>query len=243
MKRFSIYPVIAVGLAVCASAAAQPPDLAGKTVGEVRLQGLERISEQVVRAQLETQADTAYSPRAVARDLRRLYELGYFSTIQADASVVGGNVVVTYIFEEKRLIDELRIVGNDKVRTRHVRAALGWHEGDTFDPQGYPGERENVLEMYEGKGFPNAKVDFIVEEAGPGRVNITCVIEEGRKARIRRISFEGNSVLSRRKLKKLVKTDRAWWFIGGKYNEEQFETDLEIRAVVVLTFEADLADG
>ncbi|HOD50993.1 MAG TPA: outer membrane protein assembly factor BamA [Candidatus Hydrogenedentes bacterium] len=227
MKRVTIYPGFAVALVVCLGAAAQPPELAGQTIGEVRLSGLERISEQVVRAQLEAQAGQAYSPRAVARDLRRLYELGYFSTIQADANVEAGKVILTYIFEEKRIINELRIVGSDKVRPRHVRAALSWHEGGTFDEQGYSDERQSVLELYESKGFPNATVDFVVEEAGPGRVNVTCAVDEGRKARIRQIRFDGNTVLSRRKLKKLVKTDRAWWFLGGKYEESQFEIDLE----------------
>lgn len=227
MKRLTIYPVFAVALALCAGAAAQPPDLAGKTLGEVRLQGLERVSEQVVRAQIETQPGAAYSPRAVARDLRRLYELGYFATIKADAALEAGKVVLTYVFEEKRIIDEFRILGNDKVRTRNVRAALSWHEGDTFDEQAYPAERQSLLDLYESKGFPNAQVNFIVEDAGPGRVNITCVIEEGRKARIRKIQFDGNTVLSKRKLKKIVQTNRAWWFFGGKYDETQFETDLD----------------
>ncbi len=225
--RLTIYPVLAVALAVCAGAAAQPADLAGKPLGDVRLQGLERISEQVVRAQIESQPGGSYSPRAVARDLRRLYELGYFATIKADAAVEANKVVLTYLFEEKRVINELRIVGNDKVRTRHVRAALSWNEGDTFDEQGYAAERQSVLDLYESKGFPNAQVNFIVEEAGPGRVNVTCAVEEGRKARIRKIAFDGNTVLSRRKLKKLVKTDRAWWFLGGKYEEATLETDLE----------------
>lgn len=227
MKRLILYPVSAVALAVCVSAAAQPPVLAGKSIAEVRVAGLDRISEQVVRAQLEVQAGQEYSPRAVARDLRRLYELGYFSTIKADAVIEAGQVVLTYIFEEKRIIDELRIVGNDKVRVRHIRAAMTWHEGGTFDQEGYPEERQGILEMYESKGFPNATVDFIVEDAGPGRVDITCAIDEGRKARIGKIDFEGNEVLSRRKLKKIVKTNRAWWFLGGKYEEPIFEADLE----------------
>ncbi len=227
MKRLTIYPVIAVALAVCVNVPAQDPELAGRTIGEVRVQGLERISEPVVRAQIETQPEQTYSPRAVARDLRRLYELGYFTTIRAEADVVAGRVILTYVFEETRIINELRIVGNDKVRTRHIRTALTWHEGDTFDEQSYPVERENILDMYERRGFPNARVEFIVEDAGAGRVDVTCVIEEGPRARIRRVQFEGNTVMSGRRLRKLMTTRRAWWFLGGRYNEDQFEDDLE----------------
>ena len=56
---------------------------------------------------------------------------------------------------------------------------------------------------------------------------ITYVIEEGKKARIKNITFEGNEALSDRKLRKTMETRRRWWFLGGKYDEQTFEQDLD----------------
>ena len=39
----------------------------------VEIQGLERVSEQLVRSQLEVQAGQTFTPLAVSRDIRRLY--------------------------------------------------------------------------------------------------------------------------------------------------------------------------
>ncbi len=212
-------------LVFCATAGAQ--DNSSKIVKEVKLQGLQRVSEQLVRSKIEVKAGQPYGARAVARDIRRLYETGYFATIKADAAVDAGKIVLTYILEEKRYISELSIVGNKKVRDRYIRAILSWREGDSFDESAYEEERTAILDLYETKGFPNAKVDIVVEEVGPSRVRITYNVEEGGKARIRKIYFENNDVISKRKLRKLMKTKRAWWVVGGKYDQDKFEADLE----------------
>ena len=194
------------------------------TLDAVEIQGLDRVSEQLVRSQLEVQAGQIYSRPAVSRDLRRLYELGFFTTILADLDPETG--VLTYIFEEERLVEELRIVGNKKVKDRQIRGVLSWREGDSFYKEGYSEERDAVLELYRSKGFLNATVDIVAEEISPSRMRVTYFLDEGRKARIKKIRFEGNAALSDRRLKRVIKTRRAYWFFGGRYNEEKFEVDL-----------------
>ena len=217
----ALVALFAVGLA------AHAQDWTGREVGAVRLQGLERVSEQQVRSKLETQAGKTYNPRAVARDIRRLSEMGYFDHVQVDGTVEGDQLVLTYVFAEKRLIDEIRIIGNRKVRTRKIRAVLSWKEGSAFVPEGFDDERNAIVELYQTKGFPRAAVDIIADEVAPGRVRVTYIVDPGRKARIRSITFDGNQALSRRKLRKIMKTRRAWWFLGGKYDEAKLEQDLE----------------
>lgn len=202
------------------------PQYEGKTIQEVRIEGLERVSEQLIRSQLEVQAGQTYNQLAVSRDIRRLYDMGYFTTIKADVSVSGDQLVVTYAIQEKRVIAEVKIIGNDKVRTRAIRGVLTWREGDTFVEDAYEEERQAVLKLYQSKGMPNASVDIVVEEVGPSRVRITYMITEGRKAKISSIEFEGNEALSDRQLKKGLATKRRWWFLGGKYDEAAFEQDL-----------------
>ncbi|GMV94512.1 MAG: hypothetical protein AMXMBFR82_42900 [Candidatus Hydrogenedentota bacterium] len=199
----------------------------GKTIREVRIDGLERVSEQLIRSQLEVQPGQTYNQVAISRDIRRLYDTTFFSSIKADAALSGDEVVLTYIVEEKRVISEIKIIGNDKVRDRAIRGVLEWREGDTFLEDGYNEERDAVLNLYQSKGIANTTVDIVVEEVGPSRVRITYVIDEGKKARIRSIAFEGNDALSDRQLRKGMQTKRRWWFIGGKYDEDKLEADLE----------------
>ncbi len=213
-------------LFILASASAFAQQYEGKTIKEVRLEGLERVSEQLVRSQLEVQAGNTFSQLAISRDIRRLYDTTFFNSIKGDVTEAGDGVVVTYIVEEKRVISEIKIIGNDKLKARTIRSATTWKEGDTFVEEGYEEERAAVLKLYQSKGMPNAAVDIVVEEVGPSRVRITYMITEGKKAKISSIAFEGNDRLSDRKLKKGMETKRRWWFLGGKYDESKFETDL-----------------
>ncbi|MBP8130611.1 MAG: outer membrane protein assembly factor BamA [Candidatus Hydrogenedentes bacterium] len=219
---------LAIGFSLvswCVSSQEQTP--APPQITAVHIQGLERVAEQVVRAKLEVQPGQPYQPRAVARDIRRLYELGHFANIKVDAQPDGAGVALTYQLEEKRAIDEVRIIGNKKLSERRIRGVLSWREGDTFVADGYEQEREAILDLYASKGFANATVDIVAEEAGPSRVRVTYNIDEGRKARIRSISFVGNDTLATRRLQKIMKTRKAIWFVGGRFNEDKFEQDLQ----------------
>ncbi|MCC6697466.1 MAG: outer membrane protein assembly factor BamA [Candidatus Hydrogenedentes bacterium] len=199
----------------------------GKTIKEVRIQGLERVSEQLIRSQLEVQAGQTYNQVAISRDIRRLSDTTFFSSIKADATLDGEQVVISYLVEEKRVISEIKIIGNDKIKERAIRGAVSWREGDTFLEDGYDEEREAILNLYQSKGIANTTVDIVVEEVGPSRVRITYMVDEGKKARIRSVDFEGNDALSDRQLRKGMQTKRRWWFFGGKYDEDKFEADLQ----------------
>jgi outer membrane protein insertion porin family len=207
---------------------ARAQDSGERIVREVRVRGFERVGEQQIRAQIEIKPGQIYSPRAVARDIRRLYELGHFTHIAADAEPMVEGVILTYIFREKQFIDEIRIVGNDKIRTRAIRGVLSWQQGDSFVESGYPAEREAILGLYQEKGFPNAEVEMVVQPAREDRVRITYFIDEGRKARIRSISIDGNTVLTDRKIRKLMDTKQRRWLFRGKYDEDVFDADLEL---------------
>ena len=215
-------------LFLCIGAAgAIAQDFTGRTISAVNISGLERVSEQAVRSRLEVQPGQEYNARAVARDIRRLSELGYFSTINAEAVEDAAGVVLTYVVEEKRFIESIRIAGNDKIRDRQILAQLRVREGDAFLPEAYDQERKAIVDFYEGKGYANTSVDIVVEKIGPSRVRLTYNINEGRKARIRSVEIVGNDVLGDRRIKKIMKTRRAWWFLGGKFSEPKLETDLQ----------------
>jgi outer membrane protein insertion porin family len=202
-------------------------DVRGKMVSAVKIEGLERVSEQVVRARIEVQAGQEYNPRAVARDINRLYEMGFFGLIQAHARPDGDQLILTYQVEEKQVIDRITIAGNKKLKARRIRGVLSLREGDSFVPEAYENERKAILDLYEGKGFANTKVDMVVEKVGASRVRVLFNIEEGRKARIRSIQFVDHGAVSERQLKRVMKTRPAWWFLGGRYEEDKFEQDLQ----------------
>ena len=224
-KTYTWTGVALVVLALAVSASAQ--EYEGRTVSAVEIDGLERIGGQVVRAKLEAQAGQEFNARTIARDIRRLYSTGFFTRIEADAALDDGEVILTYRVREKQVVAEVRIIGNRRVKTRKIRGVLTMREGSSFVPEAYNEEREAILGLYEKKGFANATVDMLVLKAGPSRVQLIYDIHEGRKARIREIRFVGRSAISRYRMRRIMKTRSGWWFMGGKFQEEKLEEDLD----------------
>lgn len=225
MKLEPFCVIIAGLLAILPNAVAQAP--ASPLVDEVELQGLSTVSEQLVRSQLEIRPGHPFTRQAVARDLRRLGGMGFFTTISAEREIRDGRLVVIYIFHEERIVDAIEIIGADKVKTRDIRSAISWRENSAFVQETYQEERDAVLAVYAEKGFLNASVDIVVEEVSSSRVHISYIIDEGKKSRIRDLRFEGNSVLSDRKLRKKMKTKKKRLFLGGRYDADEFEEDLK----------------
>jgi outer membrane protein insertion porin family len=212
---------------VLCAAAALSQDLSGRSIASVGFSGLERVSEQVAGAKLEAKEGGAYDANVIARDIRRLFELGFFTSIEVDVKPQGDKVALVYRVQEKRVVDTVKIIGNKKIKRRKLLGSLSMREGDPFFQEALVQERAAMMTLYNEKGFANTEIDVLAEPTGPSRVRLVYSVQEGKKARIRRISFTGEEALSRRKLKKLMKTHRAFWFFGGKYKEEKLEADLE----------------
>ncbi|MCX5757127.1 MAG: hypothetical protein NTU83_01200 [Candidatus Hydrogenedentes bacterium] len=202
-------------------------EMTNRNVKSVDVSGLKTVSEQLVRSHIELQVGQDYSPSVVARDIRRLYSLGHFETIRVDVTPGADGLAVTYVVTEKRNIESIKIIGNEKVRASKIRGVITWKEGDAFTADAYDEQRKAILKFYESKGFANTVVDIGAEDVGQARVRVVFTITEGRKAHIRSVTFDGNQALSAHQLKKGMKTKHAFWLFGGKYNEEKFEVDLK----------------
>lgn len=224
MNRAKVGLLVCAALVTCLGSRAQE---AGRVVLDaVEVRGLARVNESLVRSQIELKPGDPLDPRAVARDIGRMMKLGFFATVSADIDQSGGRNVLTYTVAEEQTIREIRIAGNKKLKERQIRGAIQWREGASFYREAYGEERDALQTLYRSKGFMNTTVDINVEPIAPGEVRVTYVIDEGRKAKISSIDFIGNEALTERKLKRTIKTRKRFLFLGGRYDQDKFETDL-----------------
>jgi outer membrane protein insertion porin family len=219
--------VLAVALTPCIFAQ-QPPE-PPPVIDRIDIRGLSSVSESLVRSRIDFRVGmelTEATSFVIANDIRRLYELNFFTSIQVEVERTADGNVLTYVFQEERIIDEIIIIGNRKQSDRKIRAEMTWREGDIFYEEGNEAERDAILQYYRTKGYLNATVDFVVEHVSPTRVRLLYLISEDRKARISDIRFHGNETISSRSLYRTIKTGTGFLFFGGRYDEERFEGDL-----------------
>ena len=213
--------LLALSIGTWAQEAPAPPK-----IESIELRDLTLVSDSLIRAQIESKVGEPLSSRTIARDIRRLSDLGFFTNIEVHLETINNKNTLVYKFIEERTISKIIITGGKKIKERAIRAVLTNLEGDGFYEEAYENEHRAVLDLYKEKGFLNATVDINVEEIDGTGIRVTYLINEGKKARIKKLIFTGNYKFSKRKLQRITKTGKGLPFIGGKYKEAKFENDL-----------------
>jgi outer membrane protein insertion porin family len=181
-------------------------------------------------------------------DFKRLWATNFLDDLSievTDYTFPNGAVgkIVTYHMEERERIkivdyrdtDEksISIIKrsdiDDKLRERTIELRL-----DSFRDDGTIRRVEGVLrELMAEKGFTNAEVSHRITPVagGPKLVNVTFIVGEGPKLKIRDVEFLGNEAFSDGKLQKRIKENKpknpfyGWISGGGTYKESEFEED------------------
>src|SRR5882762_5382705 len=169
MKTRSALAAIALA-ARCALALAQtatsPADF---TVGDIRVEGLQRVSEGTVYNYLPVNIGDHLSAQRVREAIRALYATGFFRDVQLRRD--GSTLVVVVL--ERPSIESFEITGNKDIKTEDLQKSL----------------RNVGL----ARGKYGVKIDSHVEEEASNRVKIKIEIKEGARAKIRQINIVGTT--------------------------------------------------
>jgi outer membrane protein insertion porin family len=199
----------------------------------VKFVGPANVSEQVVRANMQLQEGSTLEDSLIDRDIRFLYRTGQFEFIEFKrGSLVNGRIDLVVEVTPKFRVSTVDFEGNKAVKARRLAKEAKTKTNLPLDERQVKEDAEKIREYYQKSGYNQAKVEYRIERnrtTGLGRV--IFAIDEGAKVRISRVEFDGNTVVSSRKLRKAMET-RSWnwfsWITGsGRYRDDEFETDLD----------------
>jgi outer membrane protein insertion porin family len=190
----------------------------------------------------------AMTEQTMLADFKRLWATNFLDDLSievTDHTFPNGTVgkMVVYHMEERERIkivdyrdtDEksISIIKrtdiDEKLRERSIDLRL-----DSFRDDGTIRRVEGVLrELMAEKGFTNAEVSHRVTPVtgGPKLINVTFIVGEGPKLKIRDVEFLDNQAISDGKLQKKIKENKpknpfyGWISGGGTYKEKEFEED------------------
>jgi outer membrane protein insertion porin family len=209
------------------SAAAQGPSL---PVRSIDIRGNRRVEEPTIRFYISTRVGEPFSVPRLRRDIKKIYDLGFFRDVKVDVAPFEGGLRVIFIVEEKPSIASVRFVGNKNVETEDIQEKVTVTVQSILNQGTVRETVEAIRSLYQENGYYFARIDSIVEEAGANQVNVEFRITEGEKVSITEISFEGNKAFTAKQLRKVMQTEERWiltWFTGNDvYKEDQIRTDL-----------------
>ena len=91
-----------------------PQDMTGKTVAFVDVAGTINLNPEAILAATRLKPGDLWTPDKVRQDLRLIYELGTFSDVTADFSLLPEGVKVVYNVKENPVLKGIVIQGNKR---------------------------------------------------------------------------------------------------------------------------------
>ncbi len=200
------------------------------TVGDIRIEGLQRISEGTVYNYLPVNIGDQIDSRRIAEALRAMYDTGFFRDVEIRRD--GGTLVIAVL--ERPSIESFEIKGNKDIKTEDLQKSLrnvGLATGKTFDQSVLDEVKQYLTDQYFSRGKYAVRVDAKVEEVPGNKVKLTIDVNEGKRARIRQINVAGNSAFSDAALQEEFELNTpnwlSWYKQDDRYGREALSGDLE----------------
>jgi len=224
MKRFFVAALLCGAM----PALAQAPS--GFTVGDIRVEGLQRISEGTVYNYLPVNIGDRLDQRRIQEAIRALFGTGFFSDIEMRRD--GETLVV--VVRERPSIESFELSGNKDIKTEDLQQSLrsvGLATGKTFDRSILEEVRGFLTDQYFSRGKYAVRIDPKVEEVPGNKVRIKIDIVEGKRARIRQINLVGNTSYDDDELLDAfaLRTPNwlSWYKQDDRYSRESLQGDIE----------------
>ena len=199
-------------------------------VGDIRVEGLRRISEGTVYNYLPVNIGDTLDSRRLAEAVRSLYQTKFFRDVELRRD---GNVLVVAVLE-RRTIESFEVKGNKDIKTEDLEKSLrnvGLASGKTFDQSVLDEVKSYLVDQYFSRGKYAVRVDAKAEEVPDNRVKVSIDIHEGERARIRQINLVGNTSISEDELlgQLQLRTPNwlSWYRQDDRYAKEALNADLE----------------
>ncbi|HEX7373800.1 MAG TPA: outer membrane protein assembly factor BamA, partial [Steroidobacteraceae bacterium] len=200
------------------------------TVGDIRIEGLQRITEGTVYNYLPVNIGDRMDQRRVDEALRALYATGFFRDVEVRRD--GGTLVIAVL--ERPSIESFTITGNKDIKTEDLEKSLrnvGLAKGKTYNQSTLDEVTRYLTDQYYSRGKYGVKVDTKVEELSGNRVKIAVDIVEGKRSKIRQINIVGNEAFSDEDLLEDFKLRTpnwlSWYRQDDRYSREELSGDIE----------------
>ena len=200
------------------------------TVGDIRVEGLQRVTEGTVYNYLPINIGDTLSAQRLREAVRALYETGFFRDVEVRRD---GNTLIVVV-NERPTIESFELKGNKDIKTEDLQKSLrnvGLAQGKTFDRSVLEDVKSFLQDQYGARGKYAARIDANVEEVPGNRVKIKIDIVEGKRAKIRQINIVGNHAFTEKEILAAfeLKTPGLLSFYkqDDRYSREALQGDLE----------------
>ena len=217
-------------LAAIAAAGVALKDAAAQrsAIGEVRVEGTQRIEVETVRSYSKLRAGDSPTDRDLDEALKSLFATGLFSDVSIRRE--GADVVVRVV--ENPIINRLAFEGNKRITDEILTDEVKLRPRVVFTRARVQADAQRIMEIYRRSGRFAVIVEPKVVRLPQNRVDLIFEIEEGDLTTIRKISFIGNERFSDGDLREVIQTTESAWYrfltSNDTYDPDRLAFDREL---------------
>ncbi len=200
-------------------------------VKDMRVEGLQRISEGTVFNYLPINVGDTIDSVRIGEAIRALYGQDLFDDIEMRRS--GDTLII--VVKERPSIESFTIDGNKDIKTPDLMESLrgvGLARGRTFDRSVLDNVEMFLREQYYDRGKYGVEINTLVLDRPNNTVQIKISVKEGDRAKIRQVNIVGNDTFDEKDIREDFTLDTANWLSwirqDDRYAKEALEGDLEI---------------
>lgn len=216
-----------LGAAVHAQAPAPQDNF---TVGDIRVEGLQRISEGTVFNYLPVNIGDHLDGQRIGEAMRALYATGFFRDVELRRD---GNTLLVVVIERPS-IAKFEIKGNKDIKTEDLQKSLrnvGLATGKTFDRSVLDEVKQYLTDQYFSRGKYAVRVDTKITELPGNKVDVIVDIKEGKRAKIEMINLVGDTKFKEKDVLEGFELHTpnwlSWYKQDDRYSRESLTGDLE----------------
>jgi outer membrane protein insertion porin family len=198
-------------------------------IAEIAIAGNKRIEVDAIERYIKTKPGDAYIPSRLSSDLKSIYSMGYFEDIRIESEDTPAGKAITFYIQEKPTIRRIEFQGNRVYDDEEIMEALNVKSGSILNIFAIQNNIVRIEDLYKEKNYHNVSVDYEVEDLENNQGDLLFLVEEGKKVKITKITFEGNAVYSEKELKKEIKTNEkgfwSWLSNSGELEKDVLNQD------------------
>ena len=200
--------------------------VSAEVIKKIEIQGNDRIPDETIVMFSKVRVNDDINQNDLNNILKEIYETNYFDNVVVDFN----NQILKITVDEFPIIQNLQYEGIAAKRIKDVVFEnLTLRNRSSYNEIFLKEDKKKIDNNLKKLGYYFSKTEVFVEELENNLVNVTFVIDLGEKAKIKKITFNGDKVFKDRKLKGIIVSEeyKFWKFISGKkfLNEDMISFD------------------
>jgi outer membrane protein insertion porin family len=214
-------------------ALALPPSEAelarNQPIVRIDVAGNRRVSKDDFLTYLRERVGQPFTPEGLTRDVRELWDSGFFDDVEVDLDRRDEGVALRFIVRERPNIRDIQFEGNNEIDNDKLIEGIEVKSNTILSNPAIRRSVQKIRDLYAEKGFFLAEVSFEVIPQKENEVIVKFTIVEHEAVTVRRITFIGNQHITDAELREIMFTGQGGIFAfgsGGPFRQDAFERDV-----------------